>query len=44
MENELRNHKKSDSFKWFLTLMAFIIVGVTLAGIILGWFAPKKEN
>ena len=44
MENELRNHKKSDSFKWFLTLMAFIIVGVTLAGIILGWFTPKTDN
>ncbi len=44
MENELRNHKKSDSFKWFLTLMAFIIVGVTLAGIILGWFVPKTDN
>ena len=36
--DELYNHKKSDTVKWILTLLAFIVVGVLLAGIICGWF------
>ena len=40
--DELYNHKKSDTVKWILTLLAFIVVGVMLAGIICGWFAKKK--
>ena len=36
--NELYEHKRSDTVKWVLTLIAFIVVGVMLAGIILGWF------
>ena len=35
---ELYEHKRSDTVKWVLTLLAFILVGVMLAGIILGWF------
>ena len=38
MSNELYEHKRSDTVKWVLTLLAFILVGVMLAGIILGWF------
>ena len=36
MDNELHRHKTSDTVKWVLTLLAFILVGVMLAGIILG--------
>lgn len=39
---DLNYHKKSDSIKWILTLVAFILVGIMLLGIILGWF-DKKE-
>lgn len=41
--DELYNHKKSDTVKWILTLLAFIVVGVLLAGIICGWFTKKEE-
>ena len=41
--NELYEHKRSDTIKWILTLLAFILVGVMLAGIILGWFDKKEE-
>ena len=41
--NELYEHKRSDTVKWVLTLFAFIFVGVILAGIILGWFDKKEE-
>lgn len=48
MSNELQQHKTSDAIKWVLTLLAFILVGVMLMGIILGWFnkndAPTKDN
>lgn len=42
MERELQKHKTSDRVKWILTLLAFILVGVILTGIILGWFEKKK--
>lgn len=42
MNNELQQHKKSDTVKWILTLIAFILVGVMLIGIILGWFERKE--
>ena len=41
--NELYEHKRSDTVKWVLSLFAFILVGVMLAGIILGWFDKKDE-
>lgn len=41
--NELYEHKRSDTVKWVLTLFAFILVCVMLAGIILGWFDKKEE-
>ena len=46
MRNELYEHKRSDTIKWVLTLLAFILVGVMLAGIILGWFekSPSAEE
>lgn len=46
MSNELYEHKRSDTIKWVLTLVAFIVVGVMLAGIILGWFekSPSAEE
>ena len=43
MNNELQKHKSSDSFKWFLTLISFIIVALTLCGIIFEWF-PVNNN
>ena len=43
MSNELYEHKRSDTIKWVLTLLAFILVGVMLAGIICGWFDKKDE-
>ena len=43
MNNELFNHQKSDTVKWVCTLLAFLIVGVLIAGIICGWF-DKKET
>lgn len=42
MKDELQQHKTSDKVKWILTLIAFILVGVMLIGIILGWFAKKE--
>ena len=41
---ELYEHKKSDTVKWVLTLIAFIVVGVMLAGIICGWFEKKETE
>lgn len=41
--NELYEHKRSDTVKWVLTLIAFIVVGVLLAGLIAGWFDKKEE-
>ena len=43
MSNELYQHKRSDTIKWVLTLLAFILVGVMLAVVILGWFDKKEE-
>ena len=43
MSNELYEHKRSDTVKWILTLLAFILVSVMLAGIICGWFDKKEE-
>lgn len=40
---ELYEHKKSDTVKWVLTLIAFIVVGVLLAGLIAGWFDKKED-
>lgn len=37
----LENHVKSDTVKWILTLIGFILVGVMLTGIICGWFDEK---
>ena len=42
--NEFYEHKRSDTVKWVLTLVAFIVVGVMLAGIICGWFEKKETE
>ena len=42
--NELYEHKRSDTVKWVLTLIAFLVVGVMLAGIICGWFEKKDAE
>lgn len=42
--NELYEHKRSDTVKWVLTLVAFIVVGIMLAGIICGWFEKKETE
>ena len=41
---ELYEHKKSDTVKWVLTLIAFIVVGVLLAGLIAGWFDKGEDT
>ena len=41
---ELYEHKRSDTVKWVLTLIAFIVVGVLLAGIICGWFEKDEAK
>ena len=43
MRNELYEHKRSDTVKWVLALVAFIVVGVMLAGIIFGWFEKSSS-
>lgn len=44
MNNELQEHKTSDKIKWICTLVAFIIVGVMLIGIICGMVAKKDDK
>ncbi|MBO5067621.1 MAG: hypothetical protein II988_04215 [Clostridia bacterium] len=44
MNNELNKHKSSDKIKWVLTLIAFFLVGATLAGILLGYLTPKVRT
>ena len=48
MNSELQAHKTSDTIKWILTLIAFILVGIMITGIILGWFEkedkPEKQE
>lgn len=44
MDNELEQHKSNDKIKWILTLLAFILVGVMLAGIICGWFDKTEDT
>lgn len=44
MSNELQKHKTADAVKWILTLLAFILIGVLLAGILCGWFDKKEET
>ena len=41
MNNELFNHQKSDAVKWGCTLLAVLIVGILIAGVICGWFDKK---
>ena len=40
---ELYEHKRSDTVKWVITLLGFILVGVMLAGIICGWFGKNEK-
>ena len=42
--DELRQHKSSDKIKRFLTLIAFLLVGATLAGILLGYLTPRTPD
>ncbi len=44
MSNEFQKHKTRDTVKWILTLLAFILVGIMLTGIILGWFDKKADT
>ena len=44
MNNELQQHKTADTVKWVLTLIAFILVGIMIIGIILGWFERKETK
>lgn len=40
--DELRRHKNSDTFKWILTFIAFIVIAATIAGMLLGYITPKE--
>ena len=53
MKNELQKHKKSDSFKWFCTLLAVLMLAVAVTAAITqgfknwnpyGWFDKKEEQ
>ena len=44
MQNELNKHQRSDKFKWCLTLIGFILVGVMFAGLFMGWFNVKPNT
>lgn len=44
MDNELRNHKKSDTFKWWLTLIAFLLMGATILGMVTGFIVPNQNK
>ena len=44
MNNELRQHKTSDKIKWWLTLIAFILIGVTITGMLLGYIKPMTRE
>ena len=39
----LESHKAADAVKWICTLLAFIVVGVLIAGLICGWFDGGKQ-
>ena len=42
MNNELNRHKTSDKVKWWLTLIAFLLMGVTMVGMLLGYNKPME--
>lgn len=44
MNNELNKHKNSDKVKWWLTLIAFLLIAATLAGILLGYLTPRNNE
>ncbi len=44
MKNELQQHKTSDKIKWVLTLVAFLLVGATIAGMLLGYLTPRTKT
>ena len=43
-DNQLQKHENADKIKWILTLVAFILIGVTLVGIICGLLVKKKAT
>lgn len=44
MKNELNKHKNSDKVKWYLTLIAFLLIAATLAGMLLGYLTPISRE
>lgn len=44
MENELRDHKKSDATKWWLTLIAFLLMGAMMVGMLTGLITPMQKE
>ena len=43
-EKDLQNHKKSDSVKWIITLVAFVLVFVLIGGICYAIFRDKNSK
>ena len=43
MNNELNKHKNSDKLKWLITLIAFLLMGVTIGGMLLGYIKPMEQ-
>lgn len=41
--NGLQRHVTADKVKWTLTFIAFVLVGVMLAGILCGWFEKEEK-
>ncbi len=44
MYNELNKHKSSDKFNWWLTIIAFLLVGATILGMLLSYITPKSTE
>ena len=44
MKNELKKHKTSDKIKWWLTLVAFVLIVATIAGMLLGYIKPITKT
>ena len=43
MNNELNKHKTSDKVKWWFTLIAFLLMGITIGGLLLGYIKPVEK-
>lgn len=43
MENEIKNNKTINKFKWWTIPLAFMLIIATLVGVVVGYFIPKNN-